>query len=151
MASPPDRELAAVPSSRMLDQTLSPKLDRTTGAMHLDLPELWSPPMPQFHRYQIARQRHVGETLNRLEALGVLRWEWEYDVPHRQAFYWIIVGDAPRKRYGTKDTERMVQDLCDRHGIIWEPVPHPGGEDRYEATRQRIAERERQATDPPVR
>ncbi len=42
--------------------------------------------------YQIARQRHLGDMLDRLQRLGVLRWRWDY--ADRRAIYWIALGAA---------------------------------------------------------
>ncbi len=92
--------------------------------------------------FRIARQRHLGEMLEHLELTDVLTWEWDYDHAQSRAIYWIALGDSDRQRFDTRSAERLASDLCNELGIIWEPVPHPGGADQLKATLQQMAERE---------
>ncbi|WP_326956889.1 hypothetical protein [Amycolatopsis sp. NBC_01286] len=93
--------------------------------------------MPE--RYRIARQRHLGEMLDRLQADGVVRWRFDYDHAQSRAIYWVAEGDGEQKRYDTRSAERLVQKLCDDRQIVWKAVPPPGGERQFAETQAWIA------------
>lgn len=82
--------------------------------------------------------------LDRLEAIGALSWKWKYDQANSRAIFRVTVSAAPTRDLHTRDAEALVQQLCDEHGIVWEPVMHPGGKDQLLAAQRRIATRERQ-------
>jgi len=87
--------------------------------------------------YHISRQEHLGDALDRLRDMGLLSWRWEY--VGSSAFWWIAVGDQRDRRFDTRSAEQQVQRLFDEHGIVWRPVPHPGGADQLRETQAWIA------------
>ena len=99
--------------------------------------------MPPKRDYRISRQRHLGTMLDELQNVGLLDWEWEYDSARSRATYLIAVGDGERRTYETKPAEDLVMQLCQEHGLIWEPVRHPGGRKQLEEALARMAERRR--------
>jgi len=101
--------------------------------------------MFQLPDYRIARQRHVGDMLDQLQSMGLLTWKWRYDTANSRAIYRVALGNDPVRELRTREAEELVQDVCDEHGIIWEPVPHPGGEDKLREVEARIAWRRHQA------
>ncbi len=78
--------------------------------------------------YRIARQEHLGDMLDALEAYGHLAWRWEYDVSRSRAIFHVRVGGEGWCALDTRAAEALVQAQCDLLGIRWRPVPHPGGE-----------------------
>jgi len=80
--------------------------------------------------YRIARQEHIGDMLDEFQNMGLVGWRFYYDSHKSTAYYYISVANRPEDRYDTKSVEVFVQNLCDREGIIWRPVPHPGGEEQ---------------------
>jgi|GEM_PF-6070799 len=88
--------------------------------------------------YHIARQEHLGDALDGLQARGYLTWAWDYQ--GRRAVYWV--GEPPGTEPRSLDT-RQAEDLVQRHydalGEPWRPVPHPGGESQRSAVIQWIA------------
>jgi hypothetical protein len=92
--------------------------------------------------YHIARQEHLGDMLDELQARGLLAWEWDYEVrPGRDtgsAVYWVTELRQRRRKLDTKRAEDLAVRLCNQHGIVWLPVPHPGGEIQRTATLRRI-------------
>ncbi|MFD5245016.1 hypothetical protein ACFWIW_10755 [Amycolatopsis sp. NPDC058340] len=89
--------------------------------------------------YHISRQQHLGDTLDKLQDIGALSWRWEYDFNRSTALYWIALAGEHEKRFETRNAERLVQKICDERGIVWKPVPHPGGENLYRETLAWIA------------
>ena len=89
--------------------------------------------------YRIARQDHVGEMLDALQERGRLAWRWDYDDQRHQAIYNVRLVGGPWKRHGTRAVESVVQAECDALGILWLPVPHPGGEAQHREVYQRLA------------
>lgn len=81
--------------------------------------------------------------LDDLQSQGVLSWQWKYDNARSRAIYIISVEGGARRTYETKPAEELVLTLCADRGIVWEPVPHPGGRKQLEETLQRIEERQR--------
>ena len=81
-------------------------------------------------RYPIARQRHLGDTLDKLARRGVLSWRWDY--ANRRAIYWISLPGVPEMKYDTKTAEDLVQRLCDSMKLPWRPVPHHGEVGQYQ-------------------
>jgi hypothetical protein len=88
--------------------------------------------------YHIARQQHLGDALDDLQARGRLTWEWDYR--DRRAIYWVAEHPAtvPR-RLDTRQAEDLVQEHYDALGEPWRPVPHPGGESQRLVVMQWIA------------
>jgi hypothetical protein len=81
------------------------------------------------HRpYHIARQQHLGDTLDELARRGRLSWRWDY--ANRRAIYHVTLAGQSERQLDTRAAERVVQAECDALGIRWRPVPHPGGEDQ---------------------
>ncbi|MCE4945189.1 MULTISPECIES: hypothetical protein [Streptomyces] len=97
--------------------------------------------------YKIARQEHLGKQLNLLQSRGKLTWRGEFIVPPGRttttAVWWITKDGKGERRHETRQAEQLVQRLCDATGIIWEPVPHPGGETQLKETLARITLQER--------
>lgn len=92
--------------------------------------------------YRVARQRHVGEMLDRLQAMNLLAWRWEYDTARSRAIYWVTLPNQQEQRLQTKPVETLVKELCDRNGIVWKPVPPPGGERELETVQAWMAKQE---------
>jgi len=95
-------------------------------------------------RYHNARQRHIGNMLDKLQTFGLLSWEWRYDSENHRAVYLIALTDEPTCTCDTKHAEQIVQRTCNAHKLVWLPVPHPGGESQLRETQRKIAEIERQ-------
>ncbi len=93
-------------------------------------------PMPP---YKIARQKHAGEQLTLLAGWGLLRWRGQYDDAGMSE--WWIKPDGRWRRYGMAAAEHVIQQINGLAGIVWEPVPHPGGSRSREPVIARIAER----------
>lgn len=96
-------------------------------------------------RYPIARQRHLGDYLDQLQAAGHLSWRWSYDNATSTAEYWITVPPAtvPTK-HGTRQAEAVATSFADQLNHAWLPVPHPGGETQLAATAAKMTERRQQ-------
>lgn len=91
--------------------------------------------------YRLARQRHLGNTLDDLESLGLLRWRWQYDATRSRAVYWIGPVEAAIGELQPLDTraaEELVQANCDAISKVWRPVPAPGGRTQLMQTQQWI-------------
>lgn len=88
--------------------------------------------------YRIARQEHVGDMLDKLQDQGLLEWRWAYE--NSSAIYWITQPGRGRRKLGTKKAEELVLELCGQQGIVWLPVPPPGGEDQRIETLRKIGE-----------
>lgn len=87
--------------------------------------------------YKTHRQQHLGDFLDVLQAQGWLAWEWgTEDGP--TVFLIREIGSPPRE-YRTWEAETLAQRIADREGILWLPVPYPGGLDQYNQTRAQIA------------
>lgn len=88
--------------------------------------------------YHIARQEHVGDFLDELQARGLLTWEWRYDTPNSTALYFVTLPGQPRKRYLTKEVEGLAQSIANDQQIVWVPVKHPGGVNQLAEAEQLI-------------
>ena len=88
--------------------------------------------------YRIARQQHLGDALGGLAAGGYLTWRWEYDTARRRAIFCIAMPDAAENAYDTRAAEVLVQQLNDQRGVLWFPVPAPGGEAQLAETLARM-------------
>lgn len=87
--------------------------------------------------YHIARQEHIGEALDELQRRGLISWSWHYE--NRRAIY-IVREDVEAGTWlDTRSAEALVERLYQRLGVVWFPVPHPGGETQREQTLRRIA------------
>lgn len=87
--------------------------------------------------YKTHRQQHLGDFLDVLQAQGWLVWERATeDSP--TVFLIREIGSPPRQ-YRTWDAETVAQRVADREGILWLPVPYPGGLDQYKETMAQIA------------
>lgn len=87
--------------------------------------------------YHIHRQWHLGDFLDELQKLGHITWKWSYR--NSRAEYTITEpGKAPLMR-DTKSAEAVALRIAKREEIVWIPVPHWGGEDRWEETRATMA------------
>lgn len=87
--------------------------------------------------YRIARQEHVAEMLDELQDRGLIEWQWDYE--NSSAIYWVRTRGGDRRKLGTKQAETFVEKLCQQEGIVWLPVPPPGGEKQRDETLRRIA------------
>ncbi|MFI7470654.1 hypothetical protein [Nonomuraea sp. NPDC049646] len=76
--------------------------------------------------------------LDYLATLELLVWQWEYDQPRKRAIYWITEPGKVVRPLETRRAENLVQKLCDQRGIVWLPVPSPGGELERAKTLRRI-------------
>ncbi|MFI6791871.1 hypothetical protein ACIBG4_31535 [Nonomuraea sp. NPDC050383] len=76
--------------------------------------------------------------LDYLATLELLVWQWEYYQPRRRAIYWVTESGKVVRPLETKRAEILVQRLCDQRGIVWLPVPSPGGELERAETLRRI-------------
>lgn len=86
--------------------------------------------------YRTHRQQHLGDFLDFLQAQGWLSWEWGNE--ESPTIFNIAERGAALKAYRTWEAESLVQRIADREGILWLPVPYPGGLDRYNETMHRI-------------
>jgi hypothetical protein len=77
--------------------------------------------------YRLARQRHVGEMLDKFKKANLLTWRWNYDEETDKAEYFVKVPGSKEQKLDTRRAEELVQTLCDERGIRWKAVPHPGG------------------------
>jgi hypothetical protein len=97
--------------------------------------------------YHIHRQWHLGDFLDELAAAGHLQWTWSYN--NSRAEYTVTEpGKAPRL-LDTKLAEKLAQRIANRERIIWIPVPHYGGEDKWHETKSRIEAMENGAAPKP--
>ena len=103
-------------------------------------------PMPP---YRLARQQHLGEQLHVLQDRGLLSWRGEFVVPPGRdttcAVWWIRREGATERRYDTREAEQLVQRLSEDEGLIWEPVPHPGGKEQRRQAQERMEARRQEA------
>jgi len=88
--------------------------------------------------YPIARQRHLGDLLDRLQVAGLLTWQWGYSGSSAQ--YTILEPGWDPRTLGTKAAEEVAARIVLQTGEVWFPVPHPGGVNQLRETEQRIAE-----------
>jgi hypothetical protein len=91
--------------------------------------------------YRIARQEHLGNMLDQLQGLGLLTWEWGYE--NHSAVYWIAEIGHQRRKFDTRRAELLALKLCEQQGIVWLPVPHPGGEVQLAVTLRNIEDLKR--------
>lgn len=98
--------------------------------------------------YRTHRQQHLGDFLDFLQAQGWLSWEWGNE--ESPTIFYIAERGAPPKAYRTWEAESVVQRIADREGLLWLPVPYPGGLDHYNETLARInLLSDREHGDPP--
>lgn len=76
-------------------------------------------------RCRSARQQHAFDQLTLLQDLRYLRFSAQY-VKGGKAVWWISLGGV-RHRFETREAERAIQQVSGIAGLIWEPVPQPGG------------------------
>lgn len=88
--------------------------------------------------YRIARQQHVGDALDDLQARGLLRWRWAY--ADSSAIYWVTEAGREERRLDTRRAEALVQRHYDELGVPWVAVSHPGGEVQLQAALKHIAQ-----------
>ena len=76
--------------------------------------------------------------LKALQAKGEVEWSYSYDKEKSRAIFTMKeAGDAERV-LGTRQAEGVAQRLANKLRIVWAPVPHPGGEQRWQETVERI-------------
>lgn len=97
--------------------------------------------------YLIHRQWHLGEFLDQLADAGHLQWKWSYK--NSRAEYTITELEKAPRLYDTKQAEGVAQRIANREHIIWIPVPHSGGEDKWQETTARIEAMESGAVPKP--
>lgn len=93
--------------------------------------------------YRLARQQHVGDALDDLQARGLLRWRWSY--VDSSAIFRVAEADGTERPLATRRAEQVVQRHYDQLEVPWVPVAHPGGEVQLEAAVKEIARRRGQA------
>lgn len=99
--------------------------------------------------YKNARQRHLAGMLTELQLGQVypLVWRGEYLVPAGKttttALWWIALPGQAEHWYHTAEAEHLVSGICLAAGIVWEPVPAPGGETQLAETLARMEQRQR--------
>lgn len=87
--------------------------------------------------YKTHRQQHLGDFLDLLQAHSWLTWELAHeDTP---TLFYIVEPGSPLVILRTWEAEELAQRIADREGIIWLPVPYPGGLERYNETMAEIA------------
>ncbi len=97
-----------------------------------------------------ARQRHLVDILDELQSQGWLNWRGEYllraGATTTTALWWISRHPLAKhvfQWYETRDAETLVSDLCKAVGIVWEPVPAPGGAAELAQAQDRMEQRRR--------
>ena len=60
--------------------------------------------------YRSARQRHIGDALDKLAELGRLMWRWDYNVETRRAIYHVALTDKAESALDTRRAETVVQN-----------------------------------------
>jgi hypothetical protein len=97
--------------------------------------------MPK-HPYRIARQEHLGNMLDQLQSFGLLTWAWDYEIrPGREtgsAIYWVTEPGQGKHKLDTRRAEELTLRLCHQQGIVWLPVPPPGGKTQLAETLRKI-------------
>lgn len=86
--------------------------------------------------YHIHRQWHLGEFLDELASAGHLQWKWSYK--NSRAEYTVTEPGKTPRLLDTKLAEQLAQRIANREHIIWIPVPHYGGEDKWHETKAKI-------------
>jgi len=85
--------------------------------------------------------------LDQLQSLGLLTWKWGYEVRQGHetgsAIYWVTEPGRHTQKLDTKRAEELALKLCKQEGIVWLPVPHPGGETLRAETLRKIEELKR--------
>ncbi|MEV4180623.1 hypothetical protein AB0J28_04150 [Streptosporangium canum] len=76
--------------------------------------------------------------LDHLASLNLLAWRWGYK--DSRAIYWVTEQGKNPRRLDTKQAEELVLRQCERQGIIWLPIPPPGGETQRSETLRKIEE-----------
>ena len=84
------------------------------------------------HPYRIARQKHLGDFLDELQARGLITWVWSYS--GSSAEYTISEPDKEPRLYGTRDAEQLAERYAALTGQVWFPVPSPGGQTQLAET-----------------
>jgi hypothetical protein len=90
--------------------------------------------------YRVARQEHLGDMLDHLESLDLLTWGWDYNDEDRRAIYWVTEQGRATQKLDTRRAEELALKLCGQQGIVWLPVPQPGGKTQRTETLRRIEE-----------
>ncbi|MEU6355204.1 phosphoribosyltransferase [Streptomyces sp. NPDC047072] len=97
--------------------------------------------------YKTARQRHLADMLTHIQQQQVypLVWRGEYLIPAGKttttALWWIALPGQVEHWYHTSEAEDLVSTICQVVGIIWEPVPPPGGATQLAETLARMEKR----------
>jgi hypothetical protein len=60
--------------------------------------------------YRSARQRHIGDALDKLAELGRLMWRWDYNVETRRAIYHVALTDKAESALDTRRAKTVVQN-----------------------------------------
>jgi hypothetical protein len=85
--------------------------------------------------------------LDHLQSLGLLSWRWDYEVKpghgSGSAIYWVTEAGRRMRKLDTRRAEQLAMTLCAQQGIVWLPVPSPGGEAQRAETLQKIEELKR--------
>lgn len=96
------------------------------------------------HAYRIARQEHLGDFLDELQAADFITWVWSYR--DSSAEYTITEPGKEPRLYGTREAEKLAERYAAMTGQVWFPVPSPGGRTQLaetlkltEAARQSVA------------
>lgn len=95
--------------------------------------------------YRIARQAHLGDFLDELQAADLITWVWSYE--GSSAGYTITEPGKEPRRHGTRDAEQLAERYAAMTGKLWFPVRSPGGRTQLaetlkltEAVRQSVAD-----------
>ena len=91
--------------------------------------------------YHIARHEHLGDFLDLVQEQGLIAWQWGYH--DSRAEFWIAEGTSGLKNCDTAAAEKVALRLARETGLVWFPVPHPGGERQREETVRRMRRTER--------
>ena len=97
------------------------------------------------HPYRIARQQHLGDFLDILQAAGFIAWVWSYS--GSSAEYTITEPGAEPRLYGTREAERLASRYAAKTRSIWLPVPSPGGQKQLIQTLELTAAAQRELAD----
>jgi hypothetical protein len=97
------------------------------------------------HPYRTARQQHLGDFLDDLQAAGLIAWVWSYS--GSSAEYTITESGKEPRLYGTRDAEQLASRYAATTRRIWLPVPNPGGQAQLIETLELTAARQRDHAD----
>ena len=72
--------------------------------------------------------------LDTLAKRDELTWSYSYDNARSRALFQVALPGEPSRTLLTKEAENLAQSLTNKLRIVWLPVPHWGGEDKWEKT-----------------